>query len=279
MNKHAKLLVKVCVLTKNEEKDLPLCLQSLSKQFKDIIVLDSGSNDRTLEIAKNFGCEILVNTLPGKFALGKQRAWVLSNQKKFCEYILFIDADETISSNFEFIITNAITQDNFSIECYELPLLYKYHDKFIKSLGNPNWHDRLVKTTANFNDNVYEYVKTHKRKKIKNLIVHHHWNSKGLNKFINKHLFYAEYLASESLYEYKNKKHFKIKQITYILKNITKNLGFLRPPLRFIYHYIFKFGFTEGKEGFIVAIHMAIFEFFIQLYKIENTRKIDNKRL
>ena len=221
---HAKLLVKVCVLTKNEEKDLPLCLQSLSKQFKDIIVLDSGSNDHTLEIAKNYGCEILVNIMPGKFIISKQRSWILSNQKKFCDYILFIDADETISSNFKVIITNTITQDNFNIECYELPLLYKYHDKFIKSLGNPNWHDRLVKTTANFNDSVYEYVKTNKRKKIKNLIIHHHWNSKGLNKFINKHLFYAEYLASKNLCEYKNKKYFKRKQINNILKRITKNL-------------------------------------------------------
>lgn len=277
MKKNYKLLLKVCVLTKNEEQDLKTCLIYLTKQFKDIIVLDSGSEDRTIEIAESFGCEVLINIPTEKFIIGKQRQWLLSSQKELCEYILFIDADEIISSNFSEKIEKVINKDRLTIDCYELPLIYKYHNKIIKSLGNPNWHDRLIKTTAQFDvSGVYEYVKTNNRRKVDNTIIFHNWNSKGLNKFINKHLYYAENFSLNSSYFENN---YKRKIFKNFLNKFTKNMGFLKPPLRFIYHYIFKFGFIEGREGLIVAVHMFIFEFFIEVHKIEKKRIRENKLL
>ena len=82
-----KILIKACVLVKNEEKDLPKCLDAICNQFEDVIVIDSGSTDSSLEIAKHYKCEIIKRSFVSKFGIGEQRNWVLSNQQSKCEYI------------------------------------------------------------------------------------------------------------------------------------------------------------------------------------------------
>lgn len=59
-----KIPFSVAIITKNEEKNLPDCLRSVSFA-DDIVVVDSGSTDRTVEIAKEFGCRILLEDWKG----------------------------------------------------------------------------------------------------------------------------------------------------------------------------------------------------------------------
>lgn len=275
-----KILIKACVLTKNEEKDLTFCLSALSEQFERIIVLDSGSKDSTLNIAKKFNCEIIERIPKEKFIIGEQRNWILFNQRDKCEYVLFIDADEIIPNNFEKNAREIIIKDNLEIDCYQIGLIYNFHGKEIKSLGFPNWHDRLVKTTALLTNEVYEYIQSENKKKLNNFFVTHYWNSKGINKFIQKHLFYAEDSAQKIIKENKtNIVSYNAKTFNQRSKKFFKNFGLLKPFMRFIYHYFLRFGILEGREGFIVAIYMAIYEFFIEVNKIEIIRKEKGMRL
>jgi len=82
------------ILTKNEERDLPACLESLKGVASEIFVVDSGSTDRTLEIANHHGARILTHPFLNQAA---QFNWALDNIQSAAEWVLRIDADERLS--------------------------------------------------------------------------------------------------------------------------------------------------------------------------------------
>lgn len=84
--------LSVTVITKNEEDRLPLCLDSVKGLADEIIVLDSGSEDRTVEIAQQYTDKVFVTDWPG-YGEQKQRAL----EKATCDWVLAIDADEALT--------------------------------------------------------------------------------------------------------------------------------------------------------------------------------------
>src|SRR4030042_3711385 len=89
-------MLSVIIPTLNEEKYLPTLLESIKRQnFSDyeIIIADAGSQDKTIEIAKNYGCRIVSGGLPAK---GRNEGAKIANG----ELLFFIDADSTLPPNF-----------------------------------------------------------------------------------------------------------------------------------------------------------------------------------
>ncbi|MCX7735727.1 MAG: glycosyltransferase [Candidatus Kapabacteria bacterium] len=84
--------ISVCLIVKNEEKMLPDCLKSVQSYVEEIIVVDTGSQDRTKEIAKSFGCKIFDFTWNRNFAEARN----FSLSKATSEFILVLDADERL---------------------------------------------------------------------------------------------------------------------------------------------------------------------------------------
>ena len=82
------------VLTKDEEKNLPGCLSSLRGFASRVVVVDSGSTDRTVEIARAYGADVLVHTFRG---YAPQFNWGLDNAGISTEWVLRIDADERMT--------------------------------------------------------------------------------------------------------------------------------------------------------------------------------------
>lgn len=91
------LPVSVCIPARNEEVNLPRCLAALS-QFSEIVVVDSGSTDRTSEIALAAGASVLNFKWDGKFP--KKRNWTLRNHQFKNPWVLFLDADECVTPAF-----------------------------------------------------------------------------------------------------------------------------------------------------------------------------------
>ena len=96
-------LLTIVIPVKNEEKNLPACLENV-REFKHVVLVDSGSTDRTLEIFKGIrdqgsgirdGWEIVDFKWDGKFP--KKRNWVLRNYKFKTPWALFLDADERVT--------------------------------------------------------------------------------------------------------------------------------------------------------------------------------------
>src|SRR5258705_13621009 len=101
-------MISVVILTKNEEYDLPACLDSV-KWCNDIYILDSGSTDKTIEIAKHYGVTISSNPFE---SFGKQRNFALDIFPIQNEWILFLDADEVVTDKFHRSIIEAIKTTN-----------------------------------------------------------------------------------------------------------------------------------------------------------------------
>ena len=86
-------LLSIVIPVKNEERNLAECLENI-KAFENVIIVDSGSTDRTLEIAKEFGREVVQFEWNGQFP--KKRNWVLRNYQFKTRWVMFLDADERI---------------------------------------------------------------------------------------------------------------------------------------------------------------------------------------
>lgn len=88
-------MISVCIPTKNEERNLSACLQSLCGEFDEVVVVDSGSVDATCIIAKDYGARVIRFEWNGSFP--KKRNWTLRNYKFRHPWILFLDADERLT--------------------------------------------------------------------------------------------------------------------------------------------------------------------------------------
>jgi glycosyltransferase involved in cell wall biosynthesis len=107
-----KLLnITIAIPIKNEVEVLQGCIDAIGDDFVEkIILIDSGSTDGSVEIAKRNNIEILDFTWDGKFP--KKRNWFLRNHKPTTKWILFLDADEYITEAFKTEIRNSIIDEN-----------------------------------------------------------------------------------------------------------------------------------------------------------------------
>ena len=96
-NSEDTIPVTVVIPVKNEEVNLPACLAAL-RRFHDVLVVDSGSTDRTKEIANSWGAKIVDFVWDGQFP--KKRNWMLRSHQFDTNWVLFLDADEVVDDAF-----------------------------------------------------------------------------------------------------------------------------------------------------------------------------------
>src|SRR5271170_3715683 len=89
----AQIPLSVIVMTKNEEKNLAKCLRGLQR-MSQVFVVDSGSTDRTPEIARDGGAELVHFAWNGKYP--KKKQWCLDNLPFAHDWVLYVDADEEV---------------------------------------------------------------------------------------------------------------------------------------------------------------------------------------
>ncbi len=271
-------MISVIILTKNEEKDLGACLRS-ANWSDDIHVLDSGSTDKTLDIAISNGAKVSINEFK---SFGQQRNYALDHLQINNEWIFFLDADEIITEKFRIAIFAAIKNADNKIAgfycCWKLLL----DDKWLKHSDNfPKWQFRLMrKGMARFTDFGHgqkEYNVLGKIGYIKEPYLHYGF-SKGWSHWIDRHNRYSTYEAEERLSNcppFKNIFSMHGSSRNPALKSwLSKFPGW--PFLRFAYTYILGGGFLEGTPGFIYCANMGYYEFLIQI-KMREIKKTFEK--
>ncbi len=136
-------MLSVIVITKNESDHIGACLQSVS-WADEIIVLDSGSEDDTVEIAKYYTNSVFITDWPG-FGIQKQRAL----DKAQGDWILSIDADEVVTPDLRMEIEKAMLQDQFN--GYNIPRISSYCGRQIRHGGWwPDFVLRLFRRNAGY---------------------------------------------------------------------------------------------------------------------------------
>ena len=143
--------LSVILITRNEEANLADCLASLEGSAQQIVVVDTNSSDRTLEIAKNYGAVIAQPADWPGFGPQKNRALALATG----DWVLSLDADERLTPALRSEILTAINHPAH-VECFAIPRLSWYCGRFIRHSGwSPDYVDRLFKRgTAHFSDDL-----------------------------------------------------------------------------------------------------------------------------
>mgnify|MGYP002388318873 FL=1 len=164
------MTLTVIIITKNEERNIRRCLESV--QFADeIIVLDSGSTDKTVPIAKEYTENVFSTDWPG-YGVQKQRAL----SKAQGDWVLNLDADESVSEQLQQEILDAMASD--SADAFRVAIQMYFYNQPLRYSSSPNRHIRLFKrANAHFsNDIVHEKIvlpEGIRIGKIKNSIMHH----------------------------------------------------------------------------------------------------------
>lgn len=223
--------VSAVIITKNEEKNIGRCMQALQQVAEEIIVVDSFSTDKTLEIAKSMGAIIFSLEWKG---FGPQKNFGL--QQATNNYILALDADEVLTDEAIKEIQQ-IKLHGFNA-VYEFPLKNYFFGKFLR---RRDYKKRMFdKTAVIWNDNdVHETLvipENYPVIKLKGIIEHYSYFS--IEHYIAKSNLYSTIAANE-LFK-KGKKNYLFKML-------------FSPAYTFFQSYILKSGFLDGMHGFVIA--------------------------
>lgn len=136
-------LISLCMIVKNEENNLKKCLSSISNYVDEIIIIDTGSNDKTKEVAKEFTDKIFDYNWDNDFA--KARNFSISKAKN--DWILVLDADEVV---IDFDVANVLDFINNNTDCAgRIKIINIFEDKGVKRY--------IERINRFFNRNNYHY--------------------------------------------------------------------------------------------------------------------------
>lgn len=231
-----KYSLSVALIVKNEEQHLENCLESVASWVDEIIILDSGSTDKTEKIAAKFNAKFYVNTeWPG---YGKQRQ--LAQEYVTSDYVLWLDADEVVTPELKASVLKTLEAPEANT-VYSLNRLTSFFGKFTHFSGfSPDWIVRLYPTAlTTYNAAlVHEKVAVPAGVKIKKLKGRlHHFTFDSIDIFADKLNIYAKAWADDR----------EGKRKAGLFTALGHALGcFLRM-------YILRLGFLDGKQGFILA--------------------------
>ncbi len=229
--------LSVAIITKNEEENLADCLETV-KWADEIVILDSGSTDKTIEIAKEYTDKVFINKDWQGFGIQRQRLQELVSG----DWVLMLDADERLSPELVSEIKNIIKANNHN-QVYALPRLSWCFGDFIRHSGwYPDYVTRLyAKDKANYNARLVheklEYAAELKLVKLKGDLVHYTY--RDLEHYLVKSAAYAAAWAEE-----RNKRG----------KSSTLLQGLAHGVSCFLKMYIFRLGFLDGRQGLLLAI-------------------------
>lgn len=257
--------VSVIILTKNEAHDLPRLLESL-RWCDDVHVIDSGSSDGTRGIAAAAGTKVLEHPF---VAFGQQRNWALQNCALQHDWVLFLDADEASTPEFEEELRRAIDsapEDVAGFYCCWKMIVEGHWLRRCDSF--PKWQFRVLRrgrgTFVDFGHGQKEGQIDGRLEYIREPYLHF-TVSKGWDEWFARHRRYAEQEA-----EVRRRTPIRWREIlsgvpsrrNKALKPLVSRIpGW--PALRFLQSYIFSGGFLEGAPGFRYCRNLARYESLI----------------
>ena len=229
--------LSVIVISKNEAHNIELCLQSV-KFADEVVVLDSGSTDSTLDIAKNMGAKVFQDADWRGFGVQKNRALAFASG----QWVLSLDADERVTPELQLEILAAMRSSEFDV--YRLPRLSSYCGQYMHHGGwYPDAVARLFKRdAAEFsNDLVHEKLMT----------------SQPIGQ-LTAHLLHDSFSSFEAVLDKANRYSTAGAQVAFAQgKNATLGKALGHGVWAFFRTYVLRLGFLDGRLGLVLAISNA----------------------
>jgi len=250
--------LSIVIITKNEEENIERCLKS-AEWADEIVVLDSGSTDRTPQICRQYDCRFIEHEWHG---FGRTKKYAV--EQTCNNWILSVDADEEISQDLKETILQIIKNPKYN--GYRINRRTFYLGKLINHCGwNRDYPLRLFnKQYGNFNTE----------------IVHESVEIEGEAGLIEEKLWHYNYPTIDSHIKKINRYSAMSARKKYEQgENVTIIGSFLKGAAKFFKMYLFQAGFLDGKKGLILSINSAIGVYlkYIKLWKLTKSNNIYGK--
>jgi glycosyltransferase involved in cell wall biosynthesis len=246
--------VSAVIIVYNEEKNLRECLETV--QWADeIVVVDSHSPDRTVEIARQFTKKIFQKEYKGH--IDKKRFAVA---KATHDWVFSIDADERVTPELQEAIRGVLAQGGREVVGYDMPRMTRHLNRWIL---HGEWYPDRVTRLFRRSRMRYEGTEPHdrvilegKRGHLNGMLLH--YNYRDFAHQIQTVQAYSD-VAARALFVEGRRAGFR-------------NLV-LRPPFKFLKCYILKRGFLDGWPGFIIAATSAFYVLakYVKLYEMQRS--------
>lgn len=251
----------VLIITKNEENNIEKCINSIRNIAKRIVIVDSGSTDKTKEKAESLGANVYFHEFENHAA---QLNWGLENTDISTQWVMRMDADEELTKELTDEINKTLPMLDENITGVFLRRRVYFMGRWIRHGGiYPTMILRIFRTGKAFCEQTlmdeHFVLKEGKHTEFKNDFIDN--NTKSLTWWINKHNWYSD-KEMEDFLERKaqltdNEVKPKLFGTQVERKRWFKYMFYYKTPLMrrahwyFIYRYFIKLGFLDGKEGLI----------------------------
>jgi glycosyltransferase involved in cell wall biosynthesis len=250
----------VIVLTKDEEVNIGRCLSSLAWAAQ-VVVVDSGSTDATVALAREAGAYVVETSWRG---YGAQREFALRMKAVSHDWVYFVDADEWVSAPLAAELRAAIQSEQSAFTQYKRLV---FQGRWIAHCG---WYPSsritllMQRNAANFTAATFSEHASVRGKvgHLKNDIVDQ--DLKGLKSWLHKHVDYGE-LEAQCRREKRSRGRGENEPWA---RHVTKNLIAprlpCRPLLQFVYMYLFRAGFLDGRVGLRFCFYQSWFQVVVE---------------
>jgi glycosyltransferase involved in cell wall biosynthesis len=270
--------VSVLILTLNEETNLHDCLASVAWS-DDIVVFDSFSSDRTCEIASGIGARVVQRKFDNWSA---HQNWAVSNIQFKHPWVLYLDADERCTPELRDEVL-AVGNGNATHAAYRIRRKDFFMGRWLKHAQlYPTWlvrlfrpsnirYERLVNPVAVVEGTTGE-LSAH---------IDHFPFSHGVAHWIARHNKYSDMEAIEAV-KAREQVAFKLSDVISrdpnVRRRALKEIFFrmpARPAVKFVYYYLWRRGFLDGRPGFTYATLQAFYEYMIECKRRELLRRAE----
>ncbi|MBE9178397.1 glycosyltransferase family 2 protein [Oculatella sp. LEGE 06141] len=262
-------MFSIYILTYNEEIDIAACIES-AMLSDDVVVVDSCSVDRTVEIASRYPIRVVQHPFESH---GRQRTWMLENVPPKHDWVYILEADERMTPSLFQESLNAIQSDRY-VGYYVAERVIFMNTWIRRSTQYPRYQLRLLQHgKVWFND--YGHTEREVCEGETGFLSEtypHYTCSKGLSRWLEKHNRYSTDEAIETLKQLENGSvnwynlFFGASEVERrrALKDLSLRLPF-RPLVRFFYMYVLLGGWLDGQAGFAWCTLQAFYEYLILL--------------
>lgn len=261
--------VSVLILTKNEEQDVPGCLESVTWS-DDIHVYDSMSTDNTVAIAEKFGAKVTQRFFDN---WASHQNWGLRNIPFKYPWVFYIDADERMAMELVRSVHEAVSQKHDHV-AFRVQRRDFFQGTWLKHVQTSPYYLRLFRPEKMRYERLVNPISIPDGTvgQISGFLDHFPF-SKGIGHWIERHNSYSWFEAQQIVDNRKNGETFSLLKAfsasdfherRYHQKELFYRMPF-RPLIKFLLLYVGKRGFLDGKAGFTYAVLQAIYEYFIVL--------------
>jgi glycosyltransferase involved in cell wall biosynthesis len=268
-------MFSILILTKNEEANLPACLESVA-WCDDVVVLDSFSDDRTCDIAREHGGRLFQRAFDD---FGSQRNFALDEITFKHPWVFHLDADERFNEELRVVCERAIEREEHS--AYFVPNRIMFLGKWIRySTQYPYPQVRLLKVgEVRFAKSGHGQREDQAKRGVGHIYVaYDHYNfSKGIADWVEKHNRYSSGEAADLLASCSGAVDWGgvLSGDTMRRKRSLKQIHARLPGrwlVKFLYLYIVRRGFLDGYPGFVYCVLQGFYDFLI-VAKVKEQRQ------